>query len=252
MLAALHPRSRARAYPRLISRIICCVCAVEMRAYHQRSKAMAGRMMNTPSEATSTVDCGSAGDSGVGDSRSSVAEGHEPLPPVVRQAVAPSLLGAGARRGARGGANGGGNGSGGAAAIPSACPAAAPVDDLDAPLAFDAAAVDRLAARLDALAPSAQCAILRPAPPPPASPRQLMTRAHARAGGVAYDAAPDAAADAASGSAVVGSTGGGSAGAGAHRPPQFVFGDLNRPGAFVRPRPRKGGSQVPADCQCCA
>jgi hypothetical protein len=35
--------------------------------------------------------------------------------------------------------------------------------------------------------------------------------------------------------------------------PSWVFGDLNRPGAFVRPRPKKHkDAAAPADCECCA
>jgi hypothetical protein len=230
------------------------VCArAQVRAYHRRSKAMAGRMMSTGAAAAAPA----AGESTATPSQSPSPQSQSQSPPseadavdgdgddddwcppllpaVARQAVAPPLLGKPAaaastattaragdhgdkRKGARPVVGGGGSSSSGSSFLLA--------DDLDVAVGFDAAAVGRLAAALDAAEAS-----------PGRSPAAAALALLRPGGGAASTEPPQARAS------------------GTTPAPRFVFGDLNRPGAFVKPRRRvhKGapGTTAPADCQCC-
>jgi alpha-beta hydrolase superfamily lysophospholipase len=113
--------------------------------------------------------------------------------------------------------------------------------ELDEPILFDQGAVTAL---VDQLKSSAAAA-------PADRERSTRALAHMLApGGSNTTADGDSNQNSSSTTAAAPTSGGGSAAAAS----TWVFGDLNRPGAFVRPRPKRhpNNTSAPADCECCA
>jgi hypothetical protein len=213
----------------------------QVRAYQRRTKEMASRMLGSKGGSTGNANSrsgssGSNSSSRSGSSAEAVVEAtaaaigaadafeeSEPTAPRVAPGAA-GLLGssyAGASRSTTNPGNRtGGRGSAWLGAVSL---------ELEEPVLFDLAAVSALVAQLKSAAAANDCS----------------------AAALAALLAPGGDSDGLNlGAVAAPSSRSSTDGAAA---PSWVFGDLNRPGAFVRPRPKRHkDAAAPADCECCA